>query len=1023
MKTNYTPTLSALCLLLGTGSAFAATVSVECSGSAPYELEKPVYCMGMKDGAPTGNVKFAVNGVANGNATIGKISSGGIYTPPKTMPASRSVVITATSTEAGAMSGTLTLALRPPAPTISKIAPLALTCNKAATLTVTGTRFTPDMVLVVDQKAVATNYVSATSLTTAFTSGQPNSTVAIRVHNKTDGSSAENDSQENYSVKVGACAKPTPAPTPVPVPAPTPTPTPTPVPAPVPSPVPAPAPVPAPVAVKPTIGLISPSPVACLTPTTVTVTGTGYTPNSKLVIFGEPVATSYISPTQLSTVLSTDRTGTARLFVSDPVGGAATENYSLMIGQCAEPAPATNPGSGSGAGSSAGSGSGPSAPVINGSTANDSWVANIPASHPRLNYNAERWSRMQTYFAGHPLDPIDLTDPVRANSDPIGNSIKYRLTGDVKYARLAIDWAKNALSVARPDFFPMYPAEVHGNNPYNWYGELTIFAFDWCYDAMTAEERADFIAKMNAVVAYWNQDGIWGAPGMGLEGNNYYWGFLRNSLMWGIASKNENPLAQGFIDHAILNRWENTFKPFAQTAFRGGIPYEGVMYGEHMYGAPIIPLQSVSNFGKDMWNEVSYFKDAVYGLIYQSLPAPTYDDQNSTQPEFMLYSYGDQQENAARITAATDGWWLQHHTHGDYMENAAQVWDGTAAGKYARGWLNFYNPPVHEYVKSTATGQDALALSSLPLDYVGTGNQGYFYTRNQWGPQATTAVFQLTSQPLISHEHADSGSWQLWRNGRWLSREAAGYQTSVTVPGVGGGAPVDIAGTIAHNGILFNGIGQTNTETARATLTRLESKPAYAYGVSDLTNTYQGNPNVLHAEREILFIRALETTIILDRLEAAGGTKTFLMHTQRAPLSSGSNSYLNINGEEALRLTTLAPAAASYQVVDELRSDQSHRLEVSTPGAPGLEYFLNVVQARGKNEADLTINLSQDASYWTITLSHPTKGHAKVVLAKGKTSVGGSIGVSATQVPSLLTPLAAGVQSFQIGANGPQWGN
>ena len=296
------------------------------------------------------------------------------------------------------------------------------------------------------------------------------------------------------------------------------------------------------------------------------------------------------------------------------------------------------------------------------------------------------------------------------------------------------------------------------------------------------------------------------------------------------------------------------------------------------------------------------------------------------------------------------------------MEHSAKVWSGSdaAAGGYARGWTSWHNAPVHEYARPAA--QD-LAAASLPQEDFDAGARpganGYYCARSQF----------------------------------------------------------------ARNGILFDGVAGSDAGTACATVKRLESTPDYAYGASDLTDLWQGTPGVLNAEREIIFLRALETTIILDRLESAGN-KTFLMHMQGAPVSSGSNSHVSVNGNEAVRVTTLAPAVPAYRVVDELRADEAHRLEVSTDGEAGLEYFLNVVQARRCNEADLTILMTQEAGYWMLTLSHPSKGSAKILLNKGRNSVGGSIGVSATsRPPRQLALLGTCVKNFQIGANGPVWGN
>ncbi|CAN7174878.1 MULTISPECIES: hypothetical protein [Duganella] len=202
---------------------------------------------------------------------------------------------------------------------------------------------------------------------------------------------------------------------------------------------------------------------------------------------------------------------------------------------------------------------------------------------------------------------------------------------------------------------------------------------------------------------------------------------------------------------------------------------------------------------------------------------------------------------------------------------------------------------------------------------------------------------------------------------------------------------------------------------------RLESTPAYTWSVTNLTNSYRSAEQVSHAEREAIFLRALETTVIFDRMVSTVAHRIALMHTRGAPLSSGSNSYVSVNGSEAVRVSTLVPAVPAYEVVDEQRANGAHRLELGTAGTGELECFLSVVQARGKDEADLTIMLTQQAGYWILTLVHPTKGSARILLSRGRTSVGGSVAVSATPTPPPLR--GASVTSFRMGASTTVWGN
>src|SRR5204862_3776242 len=112
-----------------------------------------------------------------------------------------------------------------------------------------------------------------------------------------------------------------------------------------------------------------------------------------------------------------------------------------------------------------------------------------------------------------------------------------------------------------------------------------------------------------------------------------------------------------------------------------------------------------------------------------------------------------------------------------------------------------------------------------------------------------------------------------------------------------------------------------------------------------------------------------------ERSPAASVAKTFLLHFPNAPTVTG-NTVLGVNGNQALRLTTLTPAgqtAPTYKVVDERTgtlvndTDYQYRLEETTQGQ-AQSYLINVLQARDANGADLAITMTEDARGFTITL-------------------------------------------------------
>src|SRR2546427_3335920 len=116
----------------------------------------------------------------------------------------------------------------------------------------------------------------------------------------------------------------------------------------------------------------------------------------------------------------------------------------------------------------------------------------------------------------------------------------------------------------------------------------------------------------------------------------------------------------------------------------------------------------------------------------------------------------------------------------------------------------------------TATDQPGTDkdYSSLPLDYYGPG-MGFLYTRNKWGADATTLLIQMKGVTGTGdHYHEDAGSFQIWRNGQWLSRETTGYGDPLN--GFNNGPALGAPAAIAHNVVLFNGWVQTGLQHGKA---------------------------------------------------------------------------------------------------------------------------------------------------------------------------------------------------------------
>jgi len=125
----------------------------------------------------TGNTNqgatWSVNGVAGGYTTVGTIGSTGLYTAPAVPPTPNTLAVTAASAAAPSQSGTAAVTIVNPAPVVNSISPATVNAGSGSTtLTVTGTGFCAQSVVELGGTALATTYGSGTQLTAVVTAAQ-----------------------------------------------------------------------------------------------------------------------------------------------------------------------------------------------------------------------------------------------------------------------------------------------------------------------------------------------------------------------------------------------------------------------------------------------------------------------------------------------------------------------------------------------------------------------------------------------------------------------------------------------------------------------------------------------------------------------------------------------------------------------------------------------------------------------------------------------------------------------------------
>ncbi len=155
---------------------------------------------------------WTVNGISGGNATVGTISSTGLFSAPEFPPSPNSVTVAAVETNNGKRSGSSAITLQNPTPVISTVAPMSIPVG-AFSLTISGAHFAPGATVNFGSDRLSTTRISSTQLTATGTAAASEvGNVLITVSNPDPGTAISGTvTAAVQGVKLGVNVAPTPA--------------------------------------------------------------------------------------------------------------------------------------------------------------------------------------------------------------------------------------------------------------------------------------------------------------------------------------------------------------------------------------------------------------------------------------------------------------------------------------------------------------------------------------------------------------------------------------------------------------------------------------------------------------------------------------------------------------------------------------------------------------------------------------------------------------------------------------------
>ena len=632
----------------------------------------------------------------------------------------------------------------------------------------------------------------------------------------------------------------------------------------------------------------------------------------------------------------------------------------------------------------------------------------VAAGHPRilLNDDATR-TRLKKVLDGRSGASGRFQDQVagqlmgrRAYAfQPWYAALLYQLGGDTRYANYAIEETDKFVAAEEEKIARSQRATVAGDSYLEvgqYVGNIAL-VYDWCHSLLTPEQRKRWVAYANIAVAnVWNHKGAkWGDtvyPWTGWSvdnpANNYYYSFLRATMLLGLATQGENDQAKAWLDKFRIEKMENQLFPTFNRDLEGGGSREGTGYGTALKGLWQLYDWWERSTGERIATRTPHTLASMAHLMHSIVP--TLD---------RLAPTGD---HARDSTAALFDY------HREYLIELQALFPDERLSGIARTLLEASSVP--QMKQSFMFFSDFLyeqpdlparPLAELNTTYWAPGT-GQLMMRSAWETTATYANF-ICGPYTESHAHRDQGSFVLFK-GNWLATDSNVFSHS--------GIEQDEE---LHNLVRFESGGATVKQGYGTScgLSALADNRHFTYASARVTPSYRNHPAVAKSEREFLFIKP-DVVVVFDRAVAAqaGTRRIWTLNVGSTPSIAGDTISVT-EGRNRLDLQRIAPPGLSAEVRGwpELRKGMRGGVRIDVADTAGTaSYFLHVASLDGS----VSSAVRSDAPGQTGVQLRLADGRTALVRFSNQGSGGSVELLSATKTAEFSGTLPSGVQALPL---------
>jgi hypothetical protein len=586
----------------------------------------------------------------------------------------------------------------------------------------------------------------------------------------------------------------------------------------------------------------------------------------------------------------------------------------------------------------------------------------------------------------------ELVDLWTSGTDIYGFSPWYaalmsQLTGEARYCEKAVA-AVDAMVKAEEALIDDGEVPRAGRDSYLEVGDFvgdTMLVYDWCYPSTSSGQRSRWLKYAEqAVWNVWHPDkatwGKWSGWSIDNPSNNYYYSFLRATMLLGLAAHGESDgdtdWLAFFRDEKILGQLVPTF----EMELQGGGSREGTGYGVAMHKLWELYDLWEGSTGEDLSTRSGHAKASMLTFMHQIVPtldrvAPTGDHSRDSSAE--LFDY-----------------------HRNYLLELAHLFRDDALAKHALYLAN--NSSLTRMSTPAMQPYDFLyentGVTAAPLDALSTAHYapgiGSFYARGSWDKSATW--INLLGGPYTeSHAHQDQGSLLFYKE-EWLA-----YDPNIdSASGLAQDADV-------HNLVRFVKDGQTVEQSnGTSRMLAVHKGEGWAHAAVDTKPVYKES-TIQKLEREVVFLEP-DCVVVFDRFASAAATvPVWQLSSPINPTVSGTRASFR-GGKHTLQVERVLPAGATNNVQSWQGRDfrGGFRFEQIAPGG-GTSQFLNVLWTD-----DAVTSVAPSNADGRLGVQLQLKGGRTATVRFGATSVDGTLQITGGTGPDVDTALRSGVDTL-----------